>query len=512
MAKPKAFVALPYVPKTTGYTDHGFLSGLGDDDHTQYHNDTRGDVRYYTKTANDTLLALKVDKVGGKGLSTEDYTTAEKTKLSGVATGATANSTDATLLSRANHTGTQLAATISDFNTAVATTAALKANNLSDLASAATARTNLGLGTAATTASTAYDASGAASTAQAFAIQRANHTGTQLASTISDFNAQVATTAVLKSIATTKGDIISATGSAVLVRKGAGSDGQALLSDSTQTDGLRWGSPTATAAWNYLTKTSNFTAAANDYVTCTTNSFNITLPTAVGVSGQSIYVRNFGTSLTNKITILTTSAQSLQTPTGAVASGSYVLCTKGEGVKWTSNGTDWDEESHTTNTKWTDFPSLAVGTLITATTTNPTTYGTIANHYAQWRRSGPDMFIRWFYRQTAAGNAGSGAYLFNMMSGAVIDTATIPVNTGITYAPTAVDSNVGWFSGFVNATTQATGPVVVYSTTQLKVIGLEVSNASTSASGVMGVQFTFATAAAMTFSLNAQVPITDWRP
>ena len=33
----------------------------------------------------------KVDKVSGKGLSTNDYTTAEKTKLSGVATGAQVN-------------------------------------------------------------------------------------------------------------------------------------------------------------------------------------------------------------------------------------------------------------------------------------------------------------------------------------------------------------------------------------------------------------------------------------
>jgi hypothetical protein len=41
---------------------------------------------------------------------------ADKTKLDGVAVGATQNSSDAVLLSRANHTGTQTASTISDFN------------------------------------------------------------------------------------------------------------------------------------------------------------------------------------------------------------------------------------------------------------------------------------------------------------------------------------------------------------------------------------------------------------
>lgn len=38
-----------------------------------------------------TALGDKVDKVTGKGLSTEDYSTAEKSKLSGIASGATAN-------------------------------------------------------------------------------------------------------------------------------------------------------------------------------------------------------------------------------------------------------------------------------------------------------------------------------------------------------------------------------------------------------------------------------------
>ena len=35
-----------------GVTDHGALTGLADDDHTQYHNDTRGDARYTQKSNN----------------------------------------------------------------------------------------------------------------------------------------------------------------------------------------------------------------------------------------------------------------------------------------------------------------------------------------------------------------------------------------------------------------------------------------------------------------------------
>lgn len=57
-------------------------------------------------------ISGKVDKVAGKGLSTEDYSSAEKTKLAGIATGATANATDAQLRDRSTHTGTQAVATI----------------------------------------------------------------------------------------------------------------------------------------------------------------------------------------------------------------------------------------------------------------------------------------------------------------------------------------------------------------------------------------------------------------
>lgn len=64
-------------------------------------------------------LSAKVDIVVGKGLSANDYTTAEKSKLAGIATAATANSSDATLLARANHTGSQAISTVTGLQAAL---------------------------------------------------------------------------------------------------------------------------------------------------------------------------------------------------------------------------------------------------------------------------------------------------------------------------------------------------------------------------------------------------------
>ncbi|GAB2712713.1 tail fiber domain-containing protein [Comamonas sediminis] len=72
-----------------------------------------------TITDLQAALDAKVEGVTGKGLSTEDYTTAEKGKLAGVAAGATVNATDASLRSRATHTGVQDIATVSGLQTAL---------------------------------------------------------------------------------------------------------------------------------------------------------------------------------------------------------------------------------------------------------------------------------------------------------------------------------------------------------------------------------------------------------
>lgn len=79
---------------------------------------------YYTKDEVNAELAKKVDKAEGKQLSTEDYTTAEKTKLTGIAEGAQVNVIEGIKLN-----GTQLTPTekIVDLGS-IATTESVVAN------------------------------------------------------------------------------------------------------------------------------------------------------------------------------------------------------------------------------------------------------------------------------------------------------------------------------------------------------------------------------------------------
>lgn len=97
------------------------------------------------------------------GSANKNYTVAEKDKLAGVAAGATDNSPDAFLLSRANHTGTQSADTIVNGSTNHVFTA-VEDTKLAGIAAGATVNSP-----------------------DATLENRANHTGTQLAATISDF-------------------------------------------------------------------------------------------------------------------------------------------------------------------------------------------------------------------------------------------------------------------------------------------------------------------------------------
>lgn len=306
---------------------------------------------------------------------------------------------------------------------------------------------------------------------------------------------------------TTKGDIIVRT-SSTNVRQAIGSDGQALIADSTQTNGLKWGSPAATAAFNVVSKTTTYSAVINDYILASSSSFTITLPTAVGVSGQQIAIQHNGTSLSAVFTLNTTSAQTI----GGIASGSYALYTNGETLWLVSDGANWQIVGHKATTSWQAFASVAAGTLITGSTSNPT-YGTVATNQASWRRVGPNMEILWSYRQSAAGAGatGSGIYLLNLPSGATIDTTIVKVNTSVTNSIDFIESSVGTMSGAESSNSEQ-GVVGVYSTTQLKFKYLFAG--TTQGNAVWGSgsgNFAFASSA-FQFDMNASVPISGWQP
>jgi len=172
-----------------GVTDHGALTGLADDDHTQYHNDARGDARYQPLDSDLTAIAA---------LSTTSFGRA-----------------------------------------------------LLELADAAAGRTALGLGSLATasTITTSEITDGTIvnadiSASAAIALSKLATTGTPSSSNFLRGDGAWSTAtdsgAVQKSTVTAKGDLYAATASATVTNVAVGANGKALKADSTASAGVAW--------------------------------------------------------------------------------------------------------------------------------------------------------------------------------------------------------------------------------------------------------------------------------
>jgi hypothetical protein len=86
-------------------------------------------------------------------------------------------------------------------------------------------------------------------------------------------------------------------------------------------------------AYAYVAKTANYTATSNDYtIDCTSGTFTVTLPTAVGCSGRIYIIKNTGAGT---ITVGTTSSQTID------GSATQTLSTQYSSYSVQSNGSNW---------------------------------------------------------------------------------------------------------------------------------------------------------------------------
>jgi len=113
---------------------------------------------------------------------------------------------------------------------------------------------------------------------------------------------------------------------------------------STGNVGIRTSSPTSTLnvsgsfALAYVAKTGTYTATANDYlVDCTSGTFTVTLPTAVGITGRIYEIVNTGAGT---ITIATTSSQTFVNVT-ATPITLTLLPSAAKSIRVVSNGANW---------------------------------------------------------------------------------------------------------------------------------------------------------------------------
>lgn len=150
------------------------------------------------------------------------------------------------------------------------------------------------------------------------------------------------------------------------------------------------------------------------------------------------------------------------------------------------------------------FPSSATPVAFTsgkiplgAVSTNPIK-GTTSEDHAQWSRNGEDILVRFDYKQTASGNAGSGIYLFALPAGMTIDLTKNPVNSIVGQA------SISNISDENSASSTSMTKVVVYSATMLCIYYTSNSSGTDTFAPVSSGYYQLSTAT-ITYRFNARV-------
>lgn len=152
--------------------------------------------------------------------------------------------------------------------------------------------------------------------------------------------------------------------------------------------------------------------------------------------------------------------------------------------------------------EWKDAGAIT----FTGATSNPSK-GTTTIDRVLYRRIGDSAEIRYEYRQTSAGTAGSGIYFVAMPDGLTIDTAKINSAAETTDPTTAYSSSVGNSTGHISAVTSV-GPAFlqIYDSTKFGVHGA----GAFSTYDPMSSAYYSLSNASLGFTLTITVPISEW--
>lgn len=199
----------------------------------------------------------------------------------------------------------------------------------------------------------------------------------------------------------TTGDILYASGSNTLSKLGIGSSATVLT--------VNTGVPSWQAVGNIsvTSQTTTYSILSTDgVILCSGSAFTATLPTAASQSGETHRIIKTDSSLTNIITLATTSSQTI---------GSYgtsvTLNTINEAWTVVSDGTNWQVLDHYVPSFFTS--STPSGSL-----------STNATYSGGWKRIGDSVTV--FWKVTLAGSPGTvNPITINMPSGMTINTSFV---------------------------------------------------------------------------------------
>lgn len=231
-------------------------------------------------------------------------------------------------------------------------------------------------------------------------------------------------------------------------------------------------------------KTTTYAIANTDYaILCSGSAFTVTLPTAVGISGKPFIIKKTDFSLTNIITIATTSSQTIDGVT------TTTLNTQNESVYLYSDGANWQILERVIPSEVVAYtPVFGAG------------FGTVSGVSGASRRVKDclEFWAKWT-NGTVASNTASMTMGFGGTSGNVtIDTAKVPT--------VAI---VGAYTGSLTSTTHF-GAFPVAPGSNATTIGFTVLNSTTGYGTGAVVAAAFCASSSLN-TVHGMVPIVGWK-